>query len=78
MLVLPFSDVVYLKGFPTLRIQGKHKAWSQFIVDAAKQGIRREYPQANEQEVALILVARQYGQIIADGVRAHLARRTQQ
>ncbi len=53
------------------------EAWSQFIIEAAEQGIRREHPQASEQEIALILVARQYGQPMADKVRAYLAGRAQ-
>jgi len=52
--------------------------WSEFIVEVAKQGIRRDYPEASEDEVALMLVARLYGQPLADKVRAYLARRKQQ
>jgi hypothetical protein len=54
------------------------ESWSQFILEAAKQGIRRDYPEACEEEVALILVARQYGQPLADGVRRQLSQRKQQ
>jgi hypothetical protein len=53
-------------------------AWSQFIREAAKQGIRRDYPDASQEEVALILVARLYGQPLADKVGAYLARRMEQ
>ncbi len=52
-------------------------SWSQFIIEVAKQGIRRDYPEANEEEVALILLARQHGQPLADKVRAYLAKRKQ-
>ena len=51
------------------------EAWSQFITEAAKQGIRRDNPNASEEEVALILVARQYGQPLAERVRSELAHR---
>jgi hypothetical protein len=49
--------------------------WSQFIIQATKQSIRRDHPEANEEEVALILLARLHGQDLADKVRAHLLRR---
>ena len=52
-------------------------SWSEFIVEVAKQGIRRDHPEASEEEVALILLARQHGQPLADKVRAYLARRKQ-
>jgi hypothetical protein len=54
------------------------EAWSEFIREVARQGIRRDYPDASEEEVSLILVARLYGQPLADKVRAYLARRKQQ
>lgn len=53
------------------------EAWSQFITEAAKQGIRRDNPNASEEEVALILVARQYGQSLAEKIRAELVHRQQ-
>jgi hypothetical protein len=52
-------------------------SWSQFIVEVAKQGIRRDYPEASEEEVALMLLARQHGQELADKVRAYLKLRKQ-
>jgi hypothetical protein len=52
-------------------------SWSQFITEVAKQGIRRDYPEADEEEVALILLARLHGQLLADKVRAYLAQRKQ-
>ncbi len=54
------------------------QSWTQFIIEVAKQGIRRTHPNASEEEVALILVARQYGQSLADKVRADMERRRQQ
>ncbi len=53
------------------------ESWSRFIREVAKQGIRRDYPEADEEEVNLILVARLYGQPLADKVRAYLAQRKQ-
>lgn len=50
-------------------------SWSHFITEVAKQGIRRDYPEADEQEVALILLGRLHGQGLADKVRAYLAKR---
>jgi len=52
-------------------------AWSEFITEVAKQGIRRDHPEADEQEVALILLARQHGQELADKVRVYLVKRKQ-
>ena len=54
------------------------EAWSLFIRDVARQGVRREHPEASEQEVELILVARLYGQSMADRVRAYLVGRAQE
>jgi hypothetical protein len=52
-------------------------AWSEFITEVAKQEIRRDHPEADEQEVSLILLARLHGQPLADKVRAKLAERKQ-
>ena len=49
------------------------ESWSQFIREVAKQGIRQDYPSASEEEVALMLVARLYGQPLAERVRSELA-----
>src|SRR6266568_8965705 len=54
------------------------ESWSQFILEASRQGIRREYPEMSEEEVALILVARQFGQPFAEKIRAVLIGRRQQ
>lgn len=54
------------------------ESWSQFIREAVKQDIRREHPNTDEDEVALILFARQHGELLADRVRAFLERRQQQ
>ena len=51
------------------------QAWSQFLIEANKQRIHKDHPDASEEEVALIFVARHYGQALADGLRADLARR---
>ncbi len=53
------------------------ESWSQFILEASRQGIRREYPEMSEEEVALILVARQFGQPFAEKIRAVLIGRRQ-
>lgn len=53
------------------------EAWSGFLIEANKQGIRKNHPEANEEEIALIFVANNYGQALADKVRADLARRKQ-
>ncbi len=53
------------------------ESWSQFILEASRQGIRREYPEMSEEEVALILVARQFGQPFAEKIRAALIVRRQ-
>lgn len=51
------------------------EAWSQFLIEANKQGIRERHPGASEEEINLIFVANNYGQDLADKVRAYLARR---
>ena len=51
------------------------QAWSQFLIEANKQRIRKDHPGVNEQEVALIFVARNYGQALADRLSADLISR---
>ena len=53
------------------------EAWSQFLIELNKQGIRERHPEASEEEINLIFVANSYGQELADKVRAYLARKTQ-
>jgi hypothetical protein len=66
-----------LRKLPLTKRFAMMESWSQFIVEVAKQGIRRDHPEASEEEVGLILLARQYGQPLADKVRAYLAHRKQ-
>jgi hypothetical protein len=72
------AQIEMLRKAPLTKRFALIESWSQFIIEAARQRIRRDDPEANEEEVALTLVARQYGQSIADGVRVRLARRKQQ
>jgi hypothetical protein len=51
------------------------ESWGQFIREIATQGIRQDYPSASEEEAALMLVARQYEQSLAEKVRAELVHR---
>ena len=51
------------------------EAWSQLLMEANKQHIRKDYPGASEEEISLIFVARHYGQALADGLRADMTRR---
>jgi hypothetical protein len=51
------------------------ESWSQFILEATRQGIRREYPEMSEEDVALTLVARQFGQPFAEKIRVALIQR---
>jgi hypothetical protein len=53
------------------------QAWSQLLIEANKQHIRKDHPDANEEEISLIFVARHYGQVLADGLRVDIARRQQ-
>ncbi len=53
------------------------QAWSQFIIEANRQHIRKAHPNTSEEELALIFVAHQYGQALADKLRVDLARRRQ-
>ncbi|HVB62773.1 MAG TPA: hypothetical protein VNE61_16390 [Ktedonobacteraceae bacterium] len=41
-------------------------AWSQLLIEANKESIHRQYPNADEKEIGLIFVARHYGQDVAD------------
>jgi hypothetical protein len=51
------------------------EAWSQFLIEANKQSIRRNHPDLSEEEVGLIFVANNYGQALADRLRDDLSRR---
>src|SRR6266567_6742920 len=51
------------------------QAWSQLLIEANKQRIHKDHPDASEEEISLIFVARHYGQALADGLRADMARR---
>ncbi|HYA99673.1 MAG TPA: hypothetical protein VED37_05595 [Ktedonobacteraceae bacterium] len=53
------------------------QAWSQLLMEANKQHIRKDYPGASEEEISLIFVARHYGQALADALKTDLARRQQ-
>ena len=71
-------QIELLRKAPITKRFALMQSWTQFIIEVAKQGIRRTHPSASEEEVALILVAPQYGQSLADKVRADLERRRQQ
>ena len=49
------------------------RSWSQLLIEANRQQIRKDYPNASEEEIGLIFVARHYGQTLADRLRADLA-----
>lgn len=66
-----------IKKAPLTKRFALMEAWTQFIIEAAKQEIRREHPDASEQEVSLLLLARQHGAELAGKVRAYLERRKQ-
>jgi hypothetical protein len=51
------------------------EAWSQFLIEANKQSVRRNHPDLGEEEIGLIFVANNYGQALADRLRSDLARR---
>jgi len=51
------------------------EAWSQFLIEANKQGIRKNRPDLSEEEVGLIFVANNYGRALADQLREDLSRR---
>lgn len=53
------------------------ESWSQFLIEANRQSIRQNHPDASEEEIGLIFVANNYGQALADKLRADLARRKQ-
>jgi len=51
------------------------EAWSQFLIEANKQGIRKNRPDLSEEEVGLIFVANNYVRALADQLREDLSRR---
>ncbi len=51
------------------------QAWSELLIEANKQHIRKDHPDASEDEISLIFVARHYGQALSDSLRADMARR---
>ena len=51
------------------------RSWSQLLIEANRQQIRNEHPDASEEEVGLIFVARHYGQALADRLQTDLAGR---
>jgi len=53
------------------------RSWSQLLIEANRQQIRKEHPNASEEEIGLIFVARHYGQALAERLRAEIARRRQ-
>ena len=68
-------QIELLRKAPITKRFALMQSWTQFIIGAAKQGIRRTHPSASEEEISLIFVARHYGQALADGLRADIARR---
>ncbi|GAC1625560.1 MAG: hypothetical protein NVS4B11_21560 [Ktedonobacteraceae bacterium] len=67
-------QIELLRKTPLAKRFAMIESWSQFIIEAARQGIHQDDPSLSEQEIALVLVARQYGQVLADKVRAKLDR----
>ncbi len=51
------------------------QAWSQLLIEANKQHIRKDHPGASEEEISLIFISRHSWQNLADALRADLARR---
>jgi hypothetical protein len=51
------------------------QAWSELLIEANKQHIHKNHPDASEDEISLIFVAQHYGQELADRLRAHMASR---
>jgi hypothetical protein len=47
------------------------------VIQWSRAGIRKAHPEASENELAVLFVALCYGQKLADGLRADLARRQQ-
>ena len=51
------------------------QAWSELLIEANKQRIHKDHPDASEDEISLIFVTQHYGQELADRLRADMARR---
>lgn len=51
------------------------RSMSKSVTQWSRESIRQRYPEANEEELAVHFVALCYGQKLADGLQAELARR---
>lgn len=50
---------------------------TQSAIELSRQGMRRRYPHASEEELNLLFIELNYGKELADCVRAYLAKRKQ-
>jgi hypothetical protein len=48
---------------------------TSLAVRCARRAIEEAHPDASEDEIALIFISQNYGQELADGIRAHLERK---
>src|SRR5947209_20006298 len=53
------------------------RSWSQLLIEANRQQIRKDHPNASEEDVGVIFVAGHYGRALADRGRAELTTRRQ-
>ncbi len=51
------------------------QAWSQLLIEANKQRIHKDHPDASEEELTLILVELYYGKQLANLVRSQIEKR---
>jgi hypothetical protein len=72
------KQIELLRQAPTTKRFALMSAWSRFIRGAARENIRKDHPEASDQEIELMLVARLYGDELAEKVRKYLVERNKQ
>jgi hypothetical protein len=54
------------------------EAWSQFLIEANRQNLRRLHPELSQEELDLLYIELYYGKDLANRVRADLERRKEE
>lgn len=76
----PKAERVQIELLRKAGVAGRFKLFSSLNKSAiqwSRAGMRKAHPEASEDELAVLFVALCYGQTLADGLRADLARRRQ-
>ena len=57
------------------KVFGTVRSMSRKMIEAARARIRRSYPNASDEEIAVMLLERYYGKGLAERFRAEMAKR---